>query len=37
MKVNIPISVKIECAKGEISNAVGGIQKKRGSRPWMKE
>ena len=35
MKVNIPIAVKIECAKGEILNAMEAIQKKHGLPPCI--
>lgn len=33
--MNIPIAVKIECAKGEILNAMEAIQKKHGLPPCI--
>lgn len=35
MIVNIPISVRIECAKGEILNAMGEIQRKHALPPCI--
>lgn len=33
--MNVPIAVKIECAKGEILNAMEAIQKKHGLPPCI--
>ena len=33
--MNIPIAIKIECAKGEILNAMEAIQKKHGLPPCI--
>lgn len=33
--MNVPIAVKIECAKGEILNAMESIQKKHGLPPCI--